>query len=199
MSSNWGRISPVCGSSLSPKPLSCYSLDDHLLDLTGPMSSSSSSNNNTPNCPLGAILHSQSFQLQWGTHRSAQVHNPSPHPQTPWLERLPGSSQWLVEANHIDHWNDSGELLGKRNSNMEGMDLELLAAALPFHGKSKGIFDRYRANTKKHKIKAPLTVPYWRRKWQPTPVFLPGESQGRGSLVGCHLWGRTESDTTEAT
>ena len=32
----------------------------------------------------------------------------------------------------------------------------------------------------------------WRRKWQPTPVFLPGESQWRGSLVGCHLWGRTE-------
>ena len=30
-------------------------------------------------------------------------------------------------------------------------------------------------------------------------VFLPGESQGRGSLVGCHLWGHTESDTTEAT
>ena len=40
---------------------------------------------------------------------------------------------------------------------------------------------------------------YWGRKWQPTPVFLPGESQGRGSLVGCRLWGRTESDTTEAT
>ena len=36
-------------------------------------------------------------------------------------------------------------------------------------------------------------------KWQPTPVFLPGESQGRGSLVGCRLWGRTESDTTDAT
>ena len=31
------------------------------------------------------------------------------------------------------------------------------------------------------------------------PVFLPGEPQGRGSLVGCSLWGRTESDTTEAT
>ena len=40
---------------------------------------------------------------------------------------------------------------------------------------------------------------YWRRKWQPTPVFLPGESQGRGSLVGRRPWGRTESDTTEAT
>ena len=32
---------------------------------------------------------------------------------------------------------------------------------------------------------------HWRRKWQPTPVFLPGESQGRGNLVGCRLWGRT--------
>ena len=34
---------------------------------------------------------------------------------------------------------------------------------------------------------------------KPTPVFLPGESQGWGSLVGCRLWGRTELDTTEAT
>ena len=44
-----------------------------------------------------------------------------------------------------------------------------------------------------------FTFMHWRRKWQPTPVFLPGESQGRGSLVGCRLWGCTESDTTEAT
>ena len=41
-----------------------------------------------------------------------------------------------------------------------------------------------------------FTFMHWRRKWQPTPVFLPGEW---GSLVGCRLWGRTESDTTEAT
>ena len=40
---------------------------------------------------------------------------------------------------------------------------------------------------------------HWRRQWQPTPVFLPGESQGWGSLVGCRLWGHTESDTTEVT
>ena len=39
---------------------------------------------------------------------------------------------------------------------------------------------------------------HWRRQWHPTPVFLPGESQGQRSLVGCCLWGRTESDTTEA-
>ena len=40
---------------------------------------------------------------------------------------------------------------------------------------------------------------HWRRKWQPTPVFLSAESQGRGNLVGCCLWGRTESDMTEVT
>ena len=39
----------------------------------------------------------------------------------------------------------------------------------------------------------------WRRQWHPTPVFLSGESQGRGSLVGCRLWGCTESDATKAT
>ena len=44
-----------------------------------------------------------------------------------------------------------------------------------------------------------FTSMHWRRKWQPTPVFLPGESQGRVSLVGCCLWGCTESDTTEVT
>ena len=44
-----------------------------------------------------------------------------------------------------------------------------------------------------------FTFMHWRRKWQPTPVFLPGESQGQRSLVGCRLWGHTESDTTEAT
>ena len=42
-----------------------------------------------------------------------------------------------------------------------------------------------------------FTFMHWRRKWQPTPVFLLGEPQGWGRLVGCRLWGRTESDTTE--
>ena len=39
----------------------------------------------------------------------------------------------------------------------------------------------------------------WRRKWQPTSVFLPGESHGWRSLVGYSPWGRTESDMTEVT
>ena len=44
-----------------------------------------------------------------------------------------------------------------------------------------------------------FTLLHWRRKWQPTPVFLPGESQRWQSLVGCRLWGHTESDTTAVT
>ena len=44
-----------------------------------------------------------------------------------------------------------------------------------------------------------FTFMHWRRKWQPTLVFLPGESQGRRNVVGYRLWGHTESDTTEVT
>ena len=44
-----------------------------------------------------------------------------------------------------------------------------------------------------------FTFMHCRRKWKPAPVFLPGESQGQGSSVGCRLWGCTESDMTEAT
>ena len=40
-----------------------------------------------------------------------------------------------------------------------------------------------------------LRRPPWRRKWQPTPVFLPGESHGQGSLAGCSSWGFKELDT----
>ena len=37
----------------------------------------------------------------------------------------------------------------------------------------------------------------WRKKWQPTPVFLPGKSHGQRNLAGCSPWGCKESDTTE--
>ena len=43
-----------------------------------------------------------------------------------------------------------------------------------------------------------FTFMHWRRKWQSNSVFLPGESQGQGSLVGCRLWGCTELDMTDA-
>ena len=61
----------------------------------------------------------------------------------------------------------------------------------------------------RHSCGETILIKYWwkckmvqpllrRRQWQPTPVFLPGESQGQRSLVGCHPWGRTELDMTEA-
>ena len=42
-----------------------------------------------------------------------------------------------------------------------------------------------------------FTFTHWRRKWQPTPVFLPGKSHGQRSLAGCSPWGRWESDTEQ--
>ena len=42
-----------------------------------------------------------------------------------------------------------------------------------------------------------LIYKYWRRQWHPTPVLLPRKSHGWRSLVGCSLWSRSESDTTE--
>ena len=57
----------------------------------------------------------------------------------------------------------------------------------------------YSAIKQNNAICSSIDGPRRRRKWHPTPVFLPGECQGQGSLVGCRLWGRTESDTTEAT
>ena len=49
-----------------------------------------------------------------------------------------------------------------------------------------------------YKINKTYYVAQWRRQWHPTPALLPEKSHGQRSLVGCRLWGRTESDTTEA-
>ena len=53
--------------------------------------------------------------------------------------------------------------------------------------------------TKVHLVKAMVfPVVVFRRHWRPTPVLSPGKSHGQRSLVGCHVWGRTESDMTDA-
>ena len=66
----------------------------------------------------------------------------------------------------------------------------LLQGIFPPQGSNPGLLHRmqilYRHQLRKR-----------RRRWHPTPVLLPGKSHGWGSLVGCHLWGRTELDTTE--
>ena len=65
-----------------------------------------------------------------------------------------------------------------------------------FHAQMGSIKDR---NSRDLTEASLFTFMHWIRKWQPTPVFLPGESQGQGSLVSCCLWGRTESDVTKVT
>jgi len=52
---------------------------------------------------------------------------------------------------------------------------------------------------KKHRFDPWVRKILWRRAWQPTPVFLPGESLGQKSLAGYSPWCREESDTTEVT
>ena len=65
-------------------------------------------------------------------------------------------------------------------------------------GKSQDIQGEL-ASWRSREPKCVLLVWMLEKEWQPTPAFLPRESQGQWSLVGYHLWGRTESDTTEAT
>ena len=74
------------------------------------------------------------------------------------------------------------------------MDTEAWSAAV--HGVTKS---RTQLSDLTELLKIRMSWLNWRRKWQPSPVFLSGESQRWGSLVGCHLWGCTESDTTEVT
>ena len=76
-----------------------------------------------------------------------------------------------------------------------------LAWKIPWTEEPGGL-QSMRSRRVRHELATSLslsTFMHWRRKWQPTPVFLPGESHGRRSPVGCSPWGRTESDTTEAT
>ena len=77
----------------------------------------------------------------------------------------------------------------------------VLAWRIPGTGSLVGfcLWGRTESDTTEATSLSLFTFMHWRRKWQPTPVFLSGESQGQGSLVGFRLWGRTESDTTEAT
>ena len=66
--------------------------------------------------------------------------------------------------------------------------------------KTKKQLPAYAREPKRHRFDDPWVgkIP-WRRAWQPTPIFMPGESQGQRSLVGYNSWDCQESDTIEAT
>ena len=89
--------------------------------------------------------------------------------------------------------------LVKRPREGNGNPLQYSCLENPMDGRAWWAAVHGVAKSRTRLIHFTFTFMHWRRKWQPTPVFLPGESQGQGSLVGCRLWGRTELDTTEAT
>ena len=80
-------------------------------------------------------------------------------------------------------------------------DSTILAWQIPWTEEPGGpaVHGVTRSRTPLNDFTSLFTFMRWRRKWQLIPVSLPRESQGQGSMIGCHLWGRTESDTTEAT
>ena len=93
------------------------------------------------------------------------------------------------------------ELAGISNWYGEGIGTPLLAWKIPWMEEPGGLqsMGSLRVGHNWTTSLSLFTFMHWRRKWQFTPLFSPGESQGQGSLVGCRLWGRTESDVTEAT
>ena len=100
----------------------------------------------------------------------------------PWVGQSPWSREWLPILVFLP-----GESHGQRN----------LVGYCPWSCKASDM-SFHNLNLNNYSIGSTWG---WdrRRKWQPTPVFLPREFHGQRSLVDCHLWGHTESDTTEAT
>ena len=95
----------------------------------------------------------------------------------------------ILSTHHLDE----AEVLSDRIAFLEQGGLRCCGS--PFYLK-EAFGDGYHLTLTKKKV---CRRESWRRQWHPTPVLLPGKSHGLRSLVGCRLWGRTESDMTEAT
>jgi len=104
-----------------------------------------------------------------------------------------------VKVNKINYWDLIGFVVSLGEGN--GTPLQYSCLENPMDGGAwkAAVHGVAKSRTRLSDFLSLFPFLHWRRKWQPTPVFLPGESQGPGSLVGCRLWGRTESNTTEAT
>ena len=126
------------------------------------------------------------------------------------LTHLPNNSIFLVSSFLVYLWNKARQQV-QRKRNLNDPD-NLLEKAMAPHSSTlawkipwteePGRLQSMGSLRVEHDWATSLslfTFMHWRRKWQSTPVFLPGESQRWGSLVGCRLCGHTELDTTEVT
>ena len=118
---------------------------------------------------------------------------------------FPGGSDGKASAYNVG---DPGSIPGLGRSLEKGMATHSSILALPplKKGAQRNIFlgaslvaqrVKHLPVMQKTQVQSLGREDLWRRKWQPTPVFLPGESHGQRSLVGYSPWGRKESDTTE--
>ena len=101
-----------------------------------------------------------------------------------------------VPTSHISGWSNQKRL--PRDDTLflkDGQDFDFSVWGTYILG--KGNENSKALDTERWRVFAENCKQYRRRQWHPTPVLLPGKSHGRRSLVGCRLWGRTESDTTE--
>ena len=120
------------------------------------------------------------------TAATGQEHLPATGPQH---EGLPGGSDGKQSACSTG---DPGSIPGSGRSPGEGHGNPLQYSCLEHSMHEESWRATVRGGAQSRIRLSDFTFMHWRRQWQPTPVSLPGESQGRGSLVGCRLWGRTE-------
>ena len=117
----------------------------------------------------------------------------------PWTGERGGCSPWGREEPDTTerlHFHFSLSCIGKGNGNQ----LQCSCLENPRDGGAQwaAVHGVAQSQTRLKQLSSSGSM-RWRRKWQPTPVFLPGESRGWRILVGCCLCGCTELDTTEAT
>ena len=110
---------------------------------------------------------------------------------------MDGGARWAAVHGVARRHNRATSIYGEGN----GTPFQYSCLENPMGGGAwwAGVHEVAKSQTRLSDFTSLFTFMHWRRKWQPTPVFLHGESQGQGSLVGYRLWGRTESDTTEVT
>ena len=152
-------------------------------------------------CDLSILwVHQNPFSLiiAYISEKAMAPHSSTLAWKIPWMEepgRLQSMGSLESDTTELLHFHFSLSWIGEGNGNplqcscLENpRDRGAWWAAIHGLAKSRALLSDFT-----------FTFMHWRRKWQPTPVFLPGESRGQQSLVGCRLWGRTESDRTEAT
>ena len=145
---------------------------------------------------LTAILKERLRVYQGWAEATGQRENRGWKPGIQSGIRARDKALWILENSFLFNWGFLGRV-GEGN----GTPLQYSCLENPMDGGAwwAAVHGITKSRTRLSDFLSLFTLMHWRRKWQPTPVFLPGESQGQKSLVGFHFGGHTEADTTEAT